>query len=651
MKNLISAGAMLGALALTTSASAEELRFDNLYVIGDSLSDGGTYSQGIVANGGGSLPNINYRFLTNAPDGSSRTYAEVLGQELGLDVQPNVINGVPAAGLPDNPVGGTNYAEGGSRVTNPAGIGFSVPGGVTTRPLSEQVDRLLADRPTLNSNDLVILWGGANDVFVQAGAVAGGAITPAQATANMIQAGTEMSALVDRVRAAGAETVIVVTIPDVGVTPGGVATGAAGAALQTALADTFNAQLRSSVGGKAVFVDSQKLLGAIQANPAHYGFTAPNAATVPACSGNSIGCIQGVNASADSEQRVFADGVHPTTSAHAMFGQAAFAGLQAGTQAGAIPVATMTALRQQSISIENRLNPTVLFYVDENGERKKRAVGQIDGYASIEGGSYSSEAQQVTPGLEGTTQVIKLGFDVPVTSNATLGFGISFDEGQVTFDGNRGGFDSKLVVGALFGQVALSPAFYLNAAVGGGRIDVTEITRSFTLGPARETYTAQTDGRYTFARIGGGALLPVSEQVLLNPFGQYTYEKVAIDGYTESNGAASLSYGDLEYQSDRLTLGLSAVISPTAAPDWVFNLRGSLEHDLNDDSLAVALGPDAATLGTVSAPRPDQTWGYFSATAARDLGNGALATFNASTSVGQDGATGYVASIAFKKTF
>jgi outer membrane lipase/esterase len=643
--------ATIGAMicAGLSPVSAEELRFDNLYVIGDSLSDGGTYTQAVRA--GGAPFEINYRFLTNAPDGSSLTYAEVLALRLGITLQPNVYSAVPAAPLGEVALGGTNYAEGGSRVSDQPGIANDPNFGITTIPLTEQVDRLLADSPSFDANDLIILWGGANDVFAQATAVGGMFITPQTAAGNMAQAAVTLAAQVERVKAAGAQTVIVVTVPDIGKTPFGLSQDPLSAGLLTLLSDTFNTQLASSLAGNAVMVDSQKLLGAIQADPAKYGFTAPDAATVPACSDSSLTCIQGVNASLDSEQRVFADGVHPTTSAHALFGQAAFAGLQAATQTGAISVATMTALRQQSLSIENRMNPTVLFYTDENGERARRAVGQIDFFASFEAGSYKSEEQQVTPGLSGSTQVAKAGFDVPILPNATIGAGISFDRGQVTFDGDRGGFDSDLVVGALFGQVALSKTFYLNAAVGGGSIDVSDITRSFTLGPATETYKAETDGSYRFARIGGGAMLPVSAEVLLNPFAHYTHEKVSIDGFTESDGAASLSYGSSEYKAERITLGLSAIISPASMPEWKFNLRGSVEHDLNDAPLFVALGPTASTLGAVSAPRPDRTWAYLSGSVVRELGAGSFLNFSASASLSQSGTTGYVGSIGFKKTF
>ena len=649
LKKLAFASTMLTGLA--GLATAEELRFDDLYIIGDSLSDAGAYSQSVIAGGMGALPVINYKFLTNAPDGSSLTYGEVLGQELGLSLGPNVYSGVPAAGQGEVALGGTIYAEGGSRVTDPQGIGFNPSLGITTRSLSEQVDRLLADRTEFGDNDLVILWGGANDVFAQAGAVGGGLVAPQDAAANIAQAATDLVGLVERVRDAGAESVIVVTIPDIGTTPFGIASGPQGAGLQTALTDAFNNTLLASIGDRAVIVDSQKLLGAVQADPAKYGFTAPNAAVVPACPDTALSCVQGFNASADSEDRVFADGVHPTTAAHQIFGQAAFAGLQAATQTGAISVATMTALRQHGLSIENRMNPTVLRTTDENGNARRREVGEVDVYASLDIGRFEADAQQVTPGIEGSTKVLKAGADIAVAPNATIGAGISLDYGEVDFDNDSGGFDSDLVIGVVFGQIALSPKYYLNAAFGGGRIDVDDITRSFTLGPATERYTADTEGSYRFARIGGGALYSLNDQVRLNPFAHYTWEKVSIDGFTESNGAASLSFGDTEYESRRITAGLSAIFAPQNMDGWLFNLRGSVEHDFNDDPLEVSLGPDADTLGSVSAPRPDQTWGYISGSVIKEFGSGSFLSLTGASSVGLDGSRGFTGAVTYKMTF
>lgn len=43
--------ALFGTCLLSPHAMAEELRFDRLFVIGDSLSDAGTYTQAAIAGG------------------------------------------------------------------------------------------------------------------------------------------------------------------------------------------------------------------------------------------------------------------------------------------------------------------------------------------------------------------------------------------------------------------------------------------------------------------------------------------------------------------------------------------------------------------------------------------------------------------------
>lgn len=83
----------------------------------------------------------------------------------------------------------------------------------------------------------------------------------------------------------------------------------------------------------------------------------------------------------------------------------------------------------------------------------------------------------------------------------------------------------------------------------------------------------------------------------------------------------------------------------------VFNLRGSIEHDFNDDPLVVSLGPNSDTLGSVSAPRPDQTWGYISGSVVKELGSGSVLSLTGASSVGLDGARGFTGAVTYKMTF
>lgn len=210
-------------------------------------------------------------------------------------------------------------------------------------------------------------------------------------------------------------------------------------------------------------------------------------------------------------------------------------------------VATMTALRQQALTLENRLNPTVLFSTDDDCNRRRRSVGDIDVY---------------------------------------------------------------------------------------------NINRTFQLGPSRKDHNASSDGVCYFGCVDRSAMLPVTEGLILNPFAHFTRQTVEINGFTEPDAAASLSFGDTEYTSSRVTAVLSAICSPSEFNGLTFNLRGSADYDLNDDDLFVSIGPDAETLAPAGAPRPDQLWGYLSAGAAYTVGPGMFVSGNLSSSIGLSGTTG-----------
>lgn len=645
--------ALLACLGASPSATAEEFRINRFFVIGDSLSDAGAYSQGVPVISG--LPaGPLYKFTTNALDGSSLVWSEVVANSLGLPQSPDVLQGVPLAGLPTINLNGGNYAEGGARVAlQPGVIGALTPAlGFTTLPGTTQIDNLLADSPTLTGSDLVAVWLGANDVFTQYGSLPFG-LPLAVATANLQTAATTLVGQIDRLVAAGAKNIIVVSVPDIGTTPFGLVQPDGGATL-TGMVNTFNQTLYAGLAGRpAVIVDAGKLLSAVQADPVKYGFTAPGAAFIPAClpaGASSLTCVQGLNTTADFATRIFADGVHPSAAAHALFGQAGFAGLQAATQIGTMPVATITALRQQSIGIENRLTPLAFSETGPDGRPARRAVGSIEKFGSIEGGYFEAGAEQVRPGLHATTEVIKAGGDVMVAPNALVGAGISLDHGQVEFAGDRGGFDSRLFVGALYGTVALTESFYLNAAGAAGYVDVYDIERSFMLGPARERYTGDTNGNYVMARFGGGFLARFGPWIV-NPAAALTYERVRLDGFTESNGAASLAFGDSEFYATRITASVTATYVPPDPSGWRTILRASLEHDVEDDEVIVRMGPNAAALGFVSAPRPDPTFGYLSAQFIKPLDANSSLGLSASSVVGLEGSLGFTGSITYKMKF
>ena len=71
----------------------------------------------------------------------------------------------PAAANPALASTCTAYGQGGSRVTDPNGIGKS--GGALTVPVVTQVANHLARFGSFKASDLVLVWAGSNDAFFQ----------------------------------------------------------------------------------------------------------------------------------------------------------------------------------------------------------------------------------------------------------------------------------------------------------------------------------------------------------------------------------------------------------------------------------------------------------------------------------------------------
>lgn len=672
------------ALTLSTSAAvADEFRIDRLFVIGDSLSDGGAYSnfgrgttqqriEGLT-NAGQPVPaalteardnNIRYKFLNNAPDGSSQVYAEVVAEGLGITLEPNVITGDAT------PLGGNNYAQGGARVvienTNPV----LLRNGVTQKTSRAQIDSLLAANPSFGGNDLVIYWTGANDVTTNEEEIRNDGELKSDAIADVELAARQAVAQVEELIAAGATNLVVVTVPDVGTsTPLGQSPGTAANATDLSdLSRAYNDILVDGVAGRATVVNAGEVIDDVLRDPTRYGFSdtahldlSQTSCVTGATTPSAVQCVEG-GSTRPGITPVFADDRHPTALAHRVLGEMALSALVAIGQAGVIPVATISGLRQQSLGLEQRLNLGAFFINDDNGKRIRRPVGSVEIYGGGEVGFYESDAQQVVPGFDATTQVLKVAADVMVTDDVMLGVGGSIDHGQIEYADGKGGFDSRLYVGGVFGVAQIIPGVYVNGFLGGGLIDVYDIDRNFNTTDLAGTvtssnrYSADTDGTYFIARTNVGAVLPVGNGFAVNPSVGFAFEKVDIDGYNESArggapGALAARVGDLEYEGHRGTIALAGFYRPPSDPTWTFGLRASYEHDFNDDNVEVPFAVGTSPTNVQVAPRPDDSYGLLSATVVKELTHSTSLSLMGSTNFMQDGVDGYTASLVFKHSF
>jgi len=145
--------------------------FTSLVSFGDSLSDVGAYTPATVIPGTNPPVYLGGKFTTNGPGGT--VWVENLATTLGLIITPAEVGfagqsvACPAAaqGLGTTCTG---YAQGGSRVTDPNGIGKA--SGALTVPVKTQIANHLARFGSFKANDLIIVgFAGPNDVFVQFG--------------------------------------------------------------------------------------------------------------------------------------------------------------------------------------------------------------------------------------------------------------------------------------------------------------------------------------------------------------------------------------------------------------------------------------------------------------------------------------------------
>ena len=352
----------------------------NLQVVsfGDSLSDVGTYSPVIAADFGGG------RFTTNPGEIWTQKIAEYYGGTLTPAYEGGFGQALAATG-------GYGYAQGGSDVVNAEGEGWAPENmAATTVPVVTQVSNYLAAHQSFNANQLVLINGGANDIFqysttanltalgtalqtqypalvqagqlpdTQAGQVEFIASYLQSTNSQVAQAAIALATQIQTIVNSGAKHVVLMTIPDIGQTPLGVAANAqqAGtAALLTGITAAYNGTVEQAIApliasGTVIVADAFTWLDTVALpNYQAEGFTVSNTGTAcnltamaanatayatanpavlqgltPAEYGaqfaSSLFCSPQTYTVAGADQTyMFADTVHPTTHTHALFAQ------------------------------------------------------------------------------------------------------------------------------------------------------------------------------------------------------------------------------------------------------------------------------------------------------------------------------------------
>lgn len=352
--------ALVGAALLVACGGGgadEKLDVGKVVSFGDSLSDLGTYAVATSISGTGAPPFFAGRFTTNTHTGytaasnsnTATIWVEWVAARVGVPITQAMLGFAttripcPAAATPALAQSCTAYGQGGSRVTNPAGINNSR--GALTDPLVTQVAAHLARFTSFSGNDIVFVFAGGNELFVNLTAVQQGAAMPPAAVAAMQQAGTELATLIrDQIAAKGANRVALLTLSDLYVTssPAFSAADANTKALITQMVGAFNTAAMTAVdGGTVRLIDTKPFFADLLARPSAYNITnVTTAACDPAkisavtrggitdgsalfCNGASAQLFTAAGVPNLNTLRtnanatwLYADGAHPTTGGH-----------------------------------------------------------------------------------------------------------------------------------------------------------------------------------------------------------------------------------------------------------------------------------------------------------------------------------------------
>lgn len=299
------------ALAFASNV-AHALPYSNLVLFGDSLTDTGNNAivfDTVIAPPGtppGTLrtptPVESPTFIPSAPYGSNRysngpVWVERFATSIGLSAQASLL-------------GGTNFSFGGAR-TGPAGSSFPFS-------LTDQVEIFLGGSGGVAQGDaLYVVAGGGNNARDAAALAAGGGDPTAIIEAYVL----DMAAILTRLSGAGAKDILLVNVPNIGLTPAVRAFGPAAAAGASAIAAGMNAALDGVLAGllPALMLDVKvfdfySTFTQVVANPNDFGLSD----VTSSCAFSAV-CI------ADPDTTLFWDGIHPTAVGHTLVARAAFA--------------------------------------------------------------------------------------------------------------------------------------------------------------------------------------------------------------------------------------------------------------------------------------------------------------------------------------
>lgn len=485
----------LAAAALAGPALAAGDPFGRVIVFGDSISDSGAYADRADPGAG--------RFTTN-PD---PVWVEIVAAELGLD-------------LTSSAVGGLNFAEGGARVAEPRP---DAPGDLSRLPVTDQVDRFLADQ-TFRPDDLVIIQGGGNDVFHTQ--LNGRDFTPSD-MAILDAAAGDLAATLGVLEDHGARWLVTTSVPEF---------------------EVFNAYYREAIteaGVNVLYFDSAALIGELKADPSTYGLVN---VTDPACRGQAVqsfNCLPEDLVAPDANRTyLFADSVHFTGVVHEIQGQAVMATIRAAPQ-----FAAATRLIEASA-------PAASAWLVPGAPDGKSFVGDI----SVE------QARLDDVGLVGEVDAARIRLGIRHGGSAyAFAAGLSLSDADADLGSGASADWSGVGLHGVVERRAGDTRIRLEG--GWSQLDDVAFERRFDVGPATRVEQGTTSGEAASAGLVVSHTLHAGA-LRLEPSLGLRWSRVALDGFDEAGAAStSVTVSDQRREATEVGLGLKASW-PGRADGW-----------------------------------------------------------------------------------
>jgi outer membrane lipase/esterase len=440
-----------------------------------------------------------------------------------------------------------------------------------------------------------------------AGAKVSSLLTPDQAQASIQNAAMTELGMIDALGKAGARYVMVFNLPNIGLTPDAASQGPAAAAALTGLSLTFNNTLNAGLaktGVNIIPVNTFAMLNELVADPSRYGFTN---VTTPACTGSAFGCLPAGTPGATSTYQpgtqdtyLFADGVHPTTAAHAMLAQYAESIITAPGE--------MSLLGEAPLQVNESVNRTIV-----NQATSSLAQAPDNGlrvWASYDYARQRVDAQVNSPKSDNDVNTLSVGADIHPSDALTAGLAFSAGQQRDDFAGNAGGFKLQDLLATGYVMWGWEQAYF--GAIGSfGHLGYSDIHRNIPIGPATRFETGSTSGSHSAFALTGGWWINLGNW-RTGPYADVSWQHIHVDGFAENgDDATAMTFGQQDRHALIGTLGWqltgnlqtgNTLLHPFARVAW--------NHDDDADPRAVS-GGLVTMPGTFALPgfAPDSNWG------------------------------------------